>query len=51
MTLSVLASVVAVVVVVFYCAVARYEERLLTERFGEDYERYRRDVPMMVPRL
>jgi protein-S-isoprenylcysteine O-methyltransferase Ste14 len=33
----------------FY-ARARAEERLLRDRFGADYERYSREVPMLVPR-
>jgi len=36
---------------IFMWYVARYEERLLRERFGQQYEDYARRVPMLVPRL
>jgi protein-S-isoprenylcysteine O-methyltransferase Ste14 len=29
---------------------ARFEERSLLRRFGEDYARYRKRVPMLIPR-
>ncbi len=32
-------------------AIARLEERELVDRFGEEYEAYRRRVPMFIPRL
>jgi protein-S-isoprenylcysteine O-methyltransferase Ste14 len=35
----------------FLYYLSRYEERLLLERFGEDYELYMRDVGMWLPRL
>ena len=38
----------AVFVTVF---VYRYEQPVLSERFGDDYERYRRNVPAWWPRL
>jgi protein-S-isoprenylcysteine O-methyltransferase Ste14 len=29
----------------------RVEEKELAERFGEDYQAYRRDVPFIIPRI
>jgi len=35
----------------FLYYLSRYEESLLLERFGEDYESYMRDVGMWIPRV
>ena len=40
----------AVMLVTFVAFVKLYEEPTLTERFGADYERYRREVPGWLPR-
>ncbi len=42
---------VLVLAMVFFHLISRYEEGLLLERFGEEYEQYMRDVPMWLPRL
>jgi len=39
------------VIVLAYVLLARREERLMVERFGERYRAYRRQVPMFFPRL
>lgn len=31
--------------------VARHEEKLLLQKYGQDYRRYMQDVPMWLPRL
>jgi protein-S-isoprenylcysteine O-methyltransferase Ste14 len=31
--------------------IAKFEEKLLLARFGDDYEKYLREVPMWLPRL
>lgn len=36
---------------VFLYYLSRYEERLLLDRFGKDYEAYMRDVGMWIPRV
>lgn len=38
-------------IVIAYVLLARREERLMVERFGERYRSYRRQVPMFFPRL
>ena len=35
----------------FLFFISRYEERLLTERFGEKYRIYMQEVPMLIPRI
>jgi protein-S-isoprenylcysteine O-methyltransferase Ste14 len=49
--LSLAAGGVWLVAIGFLHAISRYEEELLLARFGEEYERYKRDVPMWIPRL
>lgn len=51
MSLSLAATAVAVVAMAFLHRISRYEEQLLVARFGKEYERYLRDVPMWLPRL
>ncbi|MFC1585825.1 methyltransferase family protein [Fibrobacterota bacterium] len=49
-TCSLWASTVWLAGTAFYHYIARYEEKLLKERFGDDYEKYMKDVPMWMPR-
>jgi protein-S-isoprenylcysteine O-methyltransferase Ste14 len=51
LTLSVAAFGVWILVVAFYCYIARYEERILIDALGGDYRDYMAAVPMFVPRL
>ena len=37
--------------IVFLRYISRYEEDLLVERFGDEYEQYMRRVPMWMPRI
>ena len=50
-SLSLAAAVVWAAAFVFLHMISRYEERLLLQRFGDDYARYMLEVPMWVPRL
>lgn len=51
LSISLVAAAVWVIGVGFLYYISRYEERLLLARFGEDYEKYMREVPMWIPRL
>jgi protein-S-isoprenylcysteine O-methyltransferase Ste14 len=51
MSISLAAALVWAVAISFLRHISLYEERLLLARFGEDYERYMREVPMLIPRL
>ena len=51
MGMSLAAAGVWVVIIVFLHIMSRYEEGLLLERFGDDYQRYMKAVPMWLPRL
>jgi protein-S-isoprenylcysteine O-methyltransferase Ste14 len=37
--------------IIFLHYISRYEEKLLVERFGEEYKQYMRRVPMWIPRI
>jgi protein-S-isoprenylcysteine O-methyltransferase Ste14 len=50
-SLSILAFLIWIVTVLFYITISRYEEKLLTERFGKDYEDYMKEVPMLFPKI
>ena len=51
LSISLAAAVVWVIAIGFLHYISRYEERLLLARFGEEYERYMREVPMWIPRI
>jgi len=51
LSLSLAATAVWIVAIAFLHYIAKYEEKLLLARFGEDYEKYIREVPMWLPRL
>jgi protein-S-isoprenylcysteine O-methyltransferase Ste14 len=40
-----------IIAVLFLHYLSRFEERLLLERFGDDYRQYMKDVPMYFPRI
>ncbi|MFH1650927.1 MAG: isoprenylcysteine carboxylmethyltransferase family protein [Chloroflexota bacterium] len=49
--LSLAAAAVMVVAVIFLHYISRYEEKLMLAKFGGEYRRYLREVPMWLPRL
>ncbi|MBN1825502.1 MAG: isoprenylcysteine carboxylmethyltransferase family protein [Candidatus Eisenbacteria bacterium] len=51
LSLSLAATAVWIAATLFLVFLCRHEERLLLKRFGEEYARYMRDVPMLFPRL
>ena len=50
-TLSIASAAFWVLIILFYVFIARYEERILTEAFGDDYTRYKKEVGMLFPRF
>jgi protein-S-isoprenylcysteine O-methyltransferase Ste14 len=48
-TFSIIAGIVCVVIIIFYNYIARYEEKLLIEKFGKEYEDYMKRVPRWIP--
>ncbi len=48
---SLAALAIWIIAVWFLYYISRFEEKLLLERFGDDYRRYMKEVPMYFPRL
>lgn len=48
---SLAALLVWIVTFIFYHFIARYEEKLLLERFGDEYETYMKSVSMWIPKF
>ncbi|MDO9514678.1 MAG: isoprenylcysteine carboxylmethyltransferase family protein [Syntrophales bacterium] len=51
LSLSLAAACVLLVAIPFLHYISRHEEKLLLARFGEEYQKYMRDVPMWIPRV
>jgi protein-S-isoprenylcysteine O-methyltransferase Ste14 len=39
------------ILVILYYRLAKEEDKIMEERFGEEYQKYKRAVPMFIPRL
>lgn len=50
-TLSLLALGMWMIIVVFYVFISHYEEKILTQYFGKEYRQYKKEVPMLFPRI
>lgn len=50
-TLSLASALFWLVIIAFYILISRYEERLLTEEFGQDYLNYKKKTGMLFPKL
>jgi len=48
---SIISVIIWMIIITFYYFISKYEERLLIEKYGKDYEEYMEDVPMLIPRL
>ena len=50
-TMSIASCAFILVIIGFYIAICKYEERILTEAFGNDYLEYKKKTGMLFPRL
>ena len=48
---SLAAALIWIIAIGFLHYISRYEEKLLLERFGDEYRQYMKEVPMWIPRL
>ena len=48
---SLFATIIWLIIIAFYYFISKYEEKLLLEEFGKDYEDYIKEVPMLIPRI
>jgi protein-S-isoprenylcysteine O-methyltransferase Ste14 len=51
MSLSLVSVFILFMAILFLHYISKYEERLLLERYGEEYKRYMQEVPMWIPSL
>jgi hypothetical protein len=51
LSLSVIALVMFFLVTIFYYYLCRYEEHILIEKLGSEYQQYMKKVPMLFPRI
>ena len=49
--ISLASALILFIAIFFLHHISRYEEKLLLERFGDEYEQYMREVPMWFPRF
>lgn len=49
--LSTIVFIVWIVIVIFYIYISKFEEQLLLNRFGKEYEEYMKKTPMLIPGL
>jgi protein-S-isoprenylcysteine O-methyltransferase Ste14 len=50
-TFSIASAAFWLMIILYYYLISRYEEKILTEEFGEKYTRYRQRTGMLFPRL
>ena len=51
LSISLAAAAIWVIAIFFLHYISRYEEKLLLEKFGDEYQQYMKEVPMWFPRL
>ena len=50
-TLSIASAVFWLVILLFYYLISKYEERILSEAFGDEYKVYKRKTGMLFPKI
>jgi protein-S-isoprenylcysteine O-methyltransferase Ste14 len=50
-TLSILSMIAWFGIIIFYHFISKYEEKILVNKYGAEYEKYQNEVPMWIPRF
>jgi protein-S-isoprenylcysteine O-methyltransferase Ste14 len=50
-TMSIASAAFWILIIIFYILIARYEERILTEEFGEEYLNYKKKTGLLFPKI
>jgi len=50
-SLSIISFCIWIIIILFYYFISRYEEKLLIDKLGSQYEEYMNEVPMFIPRM
>ncbi|MCK4244587.1 MAG: isoprenylcysteine carboxylmethyltransferase family protein [Candidatus Omnitrophica bacterium] len=50
-SLSIISFFIWIIIILFYYFISRYEEKVLIDKLGSQYEEYMNEVPMFLPRL
>ncbi len=50
-TMSIASAAFVLIIIGFYIAIGKYEERILAEEFGNDYLEYKKKIGMLFPKL
>ncbi len=50
-SLSIIGFCIWIIIVLFYYYISRYEEKILVDKLGTQYEDYMKEVPMFIPRF
>jgi protein-S-isoprenylcysteine O-methyltransferase Ste14 len=50
-TMSIASAAFWILIIIFYILIARYEERILTEDFGEEYLNYKKKTGLLFPKI
>lgn len=48
---SIISAIIWVIILLFYFYLCKHEEKLLIEIFGNDYEQYKLETPMLLPKI
>jgi protein-S-isoprenylcysteine O-methyltransferase Ste14 len=48
---SLIALFIFILIVIFYYYLCRYEEKILIDKLGDEYKNYKKNVPMLFPKL
>ena len=48
---SIFSFIICIFIIIFYYYISKYEEKILLNKFGADYDKYMKEVPMWFPKI